>query len=467
MVSHRLAGAPLDFAALRVELAVPGEFAPDVLAEATRAASAPVWPDEDRTDLPLVTIDPPGSLDLDQALHIERTSDGGYVVNYAIADVAAFVHPAGPLDEETQRRGATLYLPDGRVPLHPLVLSEGAASLLPDQMRPAILWRIALDATGGVVDVDVRRARVRSRERLDYLQVQRALDDGSASDAIRLLEEVGRLRLALARARHAINLDLPDQEAVADGPGRWTLAFRRELPAERYNAEMSLLTGMCAASLMLDGRVGIVRTVPAPSRQSVAALRRVARTMGIDWPAGVEPGDVLDTIDRTDSRSVAFVDSAALLLRGSAYAAFDGELPAQRTHGGVGAPYAHVTAPLRRLVDRYGSEICVAIHARQPVPDWVRHRLPELPDTMKQAAQRSSQVDRGVVDTVEAYLLADRVGEQFDVVVVEVEDEKATVSLDDPAVLARCRGSHLPLGERITAQLVEADVATRTVRFEA
>jgi VacB/RNase II family 3'-5' exoribonuclease len=467
MVSHRLAGAPFDFAALRAELAVPGEFAPEVLAEATRAASAPTWPDADRTDLPLVTIDPPGSLDLDQALHIERTSDGGYVVSYAIADVAAFVRPEAPLDDETQRRGTTLYFPDSRVPLHPLVLSEGGASLLPDQIRPAILWRITLDGMGAVVDVDVHRARVRSRERLDYQQVQRALDDGSASDRIRLLEEVGRLRLALARSRHAINLELPDQEVVADGPEQWTLVFRRELPAERYNAEMSLLTGMCAAALMLDGRIGIVRTVPPPSKQSVAALRRVARTMGIEWPAGAEPGDVLDAIDRTDPKAVAFVDSAAVLLRGSAYVAFDGDLPAQRTHGGVGAPYAHVTAPLRRLVDRYGSEICLALRAAQPVPDWVRRRLPELPETMKHAAQRSAQVDRAVVDAAEAYLLAGRVGEQFGVVVVEVEGENATVSLDDPAVLARCRGTHLPLGERVTARLVEADIDTRTVRFEA
>lgn len=466
MVSHRLAGAPLDFAALRSELAVPGEFSAAVIDEATRSAASPNWPDDDRTDLPLVTIDPVGSMDLDQAVHLAATKGGGYLVSYAIADVASFVRPGGDLDQETHGRGETLYFPDARVPLHPTVLSEGAASLLPDEVRPAVLWQIALDDAGNVIDVNLRRARVRSRDRLDYVGVQRMLDDGSAPETIRLLETVGKLRLDLARKRHAIDLDLPEQQVVGDDHGGWSLRFRRQLPAERYNAQMSVLTGMCAAQLMLRNRVGILRTVPPPSEKSIDTLRRVARVMGIDWPRAAEPGDVLDAVDRSNPKQAAFVDAAAVLLRGSSYSAFDGEPPAQQLHGGLGAPYAHVTAPLRRLVDRYGTEVCLALHHQHPVPDWVHDYLPALPDLMKQAAHRAGQVDRAVVDTVEAWLLSPRVGEQFDVVVIEVEGDAATVSLDDPAVLARCRGPRMPLGERISARLVQADVTTRTVRFE-
>src|SRR5581483_10869513 len=102
------------------------------------------------------TIDPAGSRDLDQALHLERTA-GGFRFHYAIADVAAFVTPGSQLDEETRRRGETLYFPDVRVPLHPAVLSEDAASLLPGQLRPAVLWTIDLDRTGEVASVDVGR----------------------------------------------------------------------------------------------------------------------------------------------------------------------------------------------------------------------------------------------------------------------------------------------------------------------
>ena len=110
MVSHRVAGAPLDFRALRTELAVPGDFASDVVADAREAAQEVDLPDHDATDIALVTVDPPGSRDLDQAVHI--APDGaGYLVSYAIADVASFVRPGGPLDAETLRRGVTLVLP--------------------------------------------------------------------------------------------------------------------------------------------------------------------------------------------------------------------------------------------------------------------------------------------------------------------------------------------------------------------
>jgi len=114
MVSHRLAGAPLDFAALRSELPVPGEFSVEALADADAAAASAVLPELDRTDIPLVTPDPAGSRDLDQAVHVAALSDGGFLISYAIADVACFVRPGSALDIEVQRRGETLYFPDTR-----------------------------------------------------------------------------------------------------------------------------------------------------------------------------------------------------------------------------------------------------------------------------------------------------------------------------------------------------------------
>ncbi|HEU5000074.1 MAG TPA: RNB domain-containing ribonuclease, partial [Lapillicoccus sp.] len=85
------------FAAIRAELEVPDEFPPEVLAEAERAAREAELPDRDETDVPFVTIDPVGSMDLDQALHLERAGEG-YRVRYAIADVPTYVAPGGGLD---------------------------------------------------------------------------------------------------------------------------------------------------------------------------------------------------------------------------------------------------------------------------------------------------------------------------------------------------------------------------------
>jgi VacB/RNase II family 3'-5' exoribonuclease len=463
MVAHRVAGAPLDFAALRAELVVTGDFASDVQAQAREAARAVELPDEDATDIPFVTVDPPGSRDLDQAVHIAREGDG-YLVSYAIADVAAFVRPDSAVDVEARRRGETLYFPDVRVPLHPPVLSEDAASLLPGQLRPAVLWRITLDGGGDVRATDVRRARVRSRAQLDYAGVQDAFERSAVPDAIALLRDVGERRLALARKRHAINLDLPEQE-VEHGRSGWRLAVREPLPVEDYNAEISLLTGMCAAAIMLEHRHGIVRTLAPPDPGAVRALRRAALALGVAWPSSAAPGDVLARLDRGNPHHVALLEHATTLLRGAGYIHFVDTVPAHHTHAGIGAPYAHVTAPLRRLVDRYASELCVALYAGATPPSWVDEQLALLPELMAQADRRAHEIDRAVIDATEAWLLRDRIGETFDATIIDANEHSATITLDEPAVRARCTGDHLTVGDRIRARLVQADVATRTVSF--
>ena len=457
--------APLRFDAVRAELDVPAEFPTEVLAEAEQAAAAPVLPAYDATDVPLVTVDPPGSRDLDQALHLAARPGGGFRVSYAIADVAAFVRPGGAVDTEARRRTQTLYSPDLRTPLHPPALGEGAASLLPDQVRPAVLWRIDLDPAGAVAAVDVRRALVRSRAQLDYPGLQAALDSGTAPEPVALLPRVGELRIALARARHATELEVPEQEVLPAEGGGWTVRFRRQQPVERWNAQVSLLTGACAARLMLDAGVGLLRTLPAPRPEDVAALRRLAPVLGVDWPAGAEPGDVISALDGATPGQAAFLEHAAVLLRGAAYTPVDGAPPADPLHHAVGLPYAHVTAPIRRLVDRFGSETCVAVGAGGNVPDWVRAALPELPALMTAGGRLAGALERAVVDATEAWLLTGQEGREFPAVVLDAGKDKGTVVLDAPAVRAICTGAGLPVGERIAARLAEADQARRVVRF--
>ena len=145
------------FDRIREEMRIPAAHPPDALAEAAAAAARGPAPGArvDRRDLPLVTIDPAGSRDLDQAVAVERRGDG-FRVRYAIADVAAFVAPGGPLDAAARERGVTVYMPDRRSPLHPDALGEGAASLLPGQERAALLWTVDLDAEGREGAVDAR-----------------------------------------------------------------------------------------------------------------------------------------------------------------------------------------------------------------------------------------------------------------------------------------------------------------------
>lgn len=452
---------------IRVELTLPDGFPPEVLAAAEAAAAAPDLPATDWTDLPFLTIDPPGATDLDQALHLVRR-DGGFRVHYAIADVPAFVAAGSPVDVEARRRGQTLYSPDGRVPLHPPVLSEGAASLLPGATAPAFVWVLDLDAEGRTTSAEVVRALVRSRTQYDYEQVQREVDAGTAPEPLQLLREVGGLRAALERERGGATLPLPDQEVV-EHPDGYELRLRPPVPSEDWNAQISLMTGMAAAAMMLDGGVGILRTMPAPDDRTVARFRRQALALGVPWPDGVTYAEVLRALDATDPRQLALLHESTALFRGATYTPFDdGVLPEGREQAAIAAPYAHVTAPLRRLVDRFGLVTCEALCRGDDVPDWVREALPTLPALMAGSDRLAGQLERAVVDAAEAALLAGRVGEELEAVVVDVDDDGTAGLLQvlAPPVLARVTGSGLRLGTTVPARLVVADPVQRVVRFE-
>jgi exoribonuclease R len=156
---------------------------------------------------------------------------------------------------------------------------------------------------------------------------------------------------------------------------------------------------------------------------------------------------------------------ASALFRGARYTAFDGTVPAEPDHAAVGAPYAHATAPLRRLADRYVSETCLAVCAGTEVPAWVRAGLPGLPEIMASADQHAHQVDRAVVDLAETVLLQDRVGEVFSGVVVDAGDNHGEVQIAEPAVRARLDGADLPLGQSVSVRLIAADVSARRLTF--
>jgi exoribonuclease R len=458
-----LAGA---IAELRTRLEIPADFPPEVTTAAEAAARRPRLPELDRTALDLLTIDPPGARDLDQALHIGR-SGSGYVVSYAIADVAAFVAPGDPVDVEARRRGMTLYAPDVRTPLHPSALSEGAASLLADQVRPALLWTLQLDGRGELVEVDLVRALVRSRAQLTYEQAQDEIDGGGPREVLALLVEVGRRREELERDRGGVSLQIPAQEIEVDAAGRYTLTYRATLPVEGYNAQISLLTGMAAARLMLAGEVGVVRTLPAAESGALRRLRRTAGALRIEWPAELAYPEFVRRLDPAIPSHAAMLNACTELFRGAGYTSFDGELPADTRHAALATDYAHVTAPLRRLVDRFAGEVCLALSAQRNVPDWVRSALPSLPELMATAESRSKKYERAVIDLVEVSLLHDRVGSEFVGTVIDVESDgrRGVAMIADPAVQARVRGTDLPLGTEVRLRLESADFSTGRVEF--
>ncbi|MET7736516.1 RNB domain-containing ribonuclease [Streptomyces sp. NPDC005402] len=452
---------------LRTELKVPVAFPKRVLNAADKAAAEPNLPDKDARHLPLFTIDPPTSKDLDQAMHLERRPGGGYRVYYAIADVATFVRPGSPLDVEAHDRIETLYFPDLKVPLHPPVLSEGAASLLPNQDRPALLWQHDLDAYGNLTDSSVSRAMVRSRAQLDYAAAQRDIENGTAEESLALLREIGRLREAVEIARGGISVNLPDQEVTLED-GSFRLSYVATLPVEGWNEQVSLMTGMSAAQIMLDTGTGILRTQKEQADQNVVKrLHDIARALGIVWRPGISYATLVRKLDPGRQAHMAFLSEATSTMLKAEYTVFrDNQKPAYTTHAAIAAPYTHCTAPLRRLVDRYTGELCVAACSDKPPPNWVLDALYCIPcDT---ARSKSGLANRQTVDLAEAVVLMHRVGEVFDGTVIDTDAERGKphegkVLLADPAVLAKVEstnGPDLQLGSSVRATLRRANPST-------
>ena len=205
-------------------------------------------------------------------------------------------------------------------------------------------------------------------------------------------------------------------------------------------------------------------------RGLLLATGATARHLAIADHSGADV-HYLRTLDGTLPTHLAILHAAASLFRGAGYTPFDGAAPTETMQAAVGAPYAHVTAPLRRLVDRFGLVICEAHSTGAEVPGWPREALPELPKIMARSSNTANRLDRMTLDAVEAALLAPRIGAEFDAVVLSAggmsgsdKNDGGTVQLTDPAVEAVCDG-HLEPGTDVRVRLVEADIATGTVQF--
>jgi exoribonuclease R len=452
-----------DFARIREQFDVHPEF-PDDVEEAARAAAARPLPADGRADLrdlAFFTVDPPGSMDLDQAMLLERLAGGGHRVRYAIADVGHFVDREGVIEAEAGLRGVTVYTPDVRCPLYPRALGEGAASLLPDEDRPAIVFTVELDDAGRETSAAVGRALVRSRERLDYAHL-----DGERET---ILREIAERRIALARARGAVVLSAPEQRVIPD-PGTACGSMRRRVGVAHgvrdWNAEISLLAGSVAPAAMLRHRFGLLRTMGGADPYRVEVLRHAGAALGVSWPAESSYEEFARDLRPTDAPRAALLEQARGVMGHAGYTAFSGEVPAEHVHAGLATSYAHTTAPLRRLADRYVLDLLVDLEAgRSPSPDAVA-TLARLPDTMEEAESRAGQVERAIVDDLEARLLEHRVGEEFDAAVVEHDARGARLQIAEPPIRARLHSDRrFEPGTTLAVRLVAADPVGRSLRF--
>lgn len=441
---------------IRAELDVPGPFPPEVLAAADEAARRdPSATHVDRTDVAFRTLDPASSTDLDQAFDI--TTDGDDVVlAYAIADVGHFVEPGGVIDQEAWRRGTTIYLPGARSPLYPEVLSQGAASLLPDGPRPAVVFTVVVAGDGTVTLRAVERAIIRSRAKLAY-------DTVTAADLPPAFAELARRIVAAEDARGAPRVVFPEQELEYCN-GQWELRFARRLASEDQNAGMSLATNLAVAGLLATMHTGIFRVMDAAGHDAESRLRRTARGLGLHWPRNQTLAAFERSLRPDEPRGAAFLLAVRRAGGRATYAPYvEGVVP---WHAAMAATYTHATAPLRRLVDRYVVDAALALGNGDALPGYVADAFERLPQVMDRADGLAGRVDAAVRDMAEAVLLAGRVGETFDAIIVDDGERGTVVQIAEPAVLAKVSAANVDPGDTVRVKVLAADPVARRVDLQ-
>lgn len=445
-------------AAIRAQFRIPESFPPEVLAAAETAAARVPSDHADRTAVPFVTLDPASSTDLDQAFAIEAAG-GDLLLHYAIADVAWFVRDGDALDREGWARGTTTYLPDGKAPLYPPTISQGAASLLPDGPRPAVIFTTRVAPDGAVRLEGAERAVIRSRAKLAYRTVRDAdLPDGFA--------ELARRIQAAETRRGAARVDPPQQEVEGEN-GHYQLRFRPRVLAEDRNAALSLATNLAVADALLAAGTGLFRVMSGPDAQAETRLRHTAGAFGLAWPQDMPLDRFERGLDAADPRDAAFMLAVRRAGQGASYAPYRaGTVP---WHAAVAATYAHATAPLRRLADRYVVRAALAVANGRAVPAEASEAFERLPAVMAKADARDGQIERAVIDLAEAAVLSGREGETFGAVVTDISDKGgengARIQLCDVPVVARVAAPGTLPGSRIKVRLEAADPLRRTLAF--
>jgi exoribonuclease R len=442
-------------AAIRTQFQLPAGFPPQVEAAAENAARKGLNEHLDRTGIPFVTLDPASSMDLDQAFAIEK-SGGDLILRYAIADTAWFVDNGGQLDVEAWARGETIYMPDERIGLYPSVLSEGAASLLPNVDRPAVIFIVRISGDG-VSSLDgAERAIVRSRAKLGYETAQ--IPDLPAGFA-----ELSRRIEAAELARGASRVDPPQQQVVEQPGGSFSLEFRPVSSMEQANAAMSLAANLAVADIMYRHGTGLFRVMPEPDERAIRRLRHSAKALGVDWPESMSLEDRQRALDPNDPKQAAFMLAIRRSGAHATYAPFrEGVRP---WHSAMRATYAHATAPLRRLADRYVIEGALALASGGAVPKIAAAAFERLPEVMNRADAKAAQVDSAVLELAESVVLTGCEGEIFEGTVTDIDERGARIQLAEPAVITRVPVNGLAIGSSVSLRLDEVDPSRRLTRF--
>jgi exoribonuclease R len=319
-----------------------------------------------------------------------------------------------------------------------------------------VVFTVRVDPQGAVRLDGAQRAMVRNAAKLAYDSVKPAELPPDFDELAR------RIEAAEAR-RGAARVDPPEQEVVALGDGRYELAFRPMTEAEQRNAALSLAANLAIADALLAHRTGLFRVMGEPDKRAIRRLRLTAKALGLDWPQQMSLESYEPTLDHRDPKQAAFMLAIRRAGPPAAYMPYvEGVRP---WHSAMAASYAHATAPLRRLADRYVVQATLAVANGRAVPHTVTEAFAKLPAVMARADARSRQVQRAAVDLAETVMLHGREGESFSSVITDIDQRGARIQLCSMPVVARVAAEGVQTGDELQVSLVSADPERRELKF--
>ena len=227
---------------------------------------------------------------------------------------------------------------------------------------------------------------------------------------------------------------------------------------------MSLACNLAIADALQAAKTGLFRVMAVPDARAISRLRHTARAFGLEWSDTIELSQYERQLDPADPRAAAFMLAIRRAGTGASYEPYrEGVIP---WHTAMAATYAHGTAPLRRLADRYVVRAALAVANGQPVALAVSEAFARLPAIMARADARDNQISRAVIDLAEAAILSGREGDIFAAVVTDIGESGARIQLCDAPVVARTAAHSVQPGDRIRVRLLRADSEKRQLQFE-
>jgi ribonuclease R len=437
---------------------IPHEF-PQAAIEQARAIP-PAIPEvefhgrRDFRDYDIVTIDGETARDFDDAVWVDRLGNGNYALHVHIADVSHYVQPGSPIDDEARLRGTSVYFPDRAVPMLPVELSTNLCSLRPEEDRLVLSALLELDRRGDVVRQEFTTGVIRSKHRMTYTNVHRLLEGdpdlraryGGMIERFELMRELALILNRKRVRRGSIDFDLPEPLIEFDEFGEMTGIAR----SPRNIAHRLIEEFMLAANEAVAGHLeklelpSIYRIHEQPDPKRVMDFEDLAATFGYSLGIGAIPVKRHSIVERKrDGRKVrrdialpAEINISSrnyqklirqiegkpeerilsyLMLRSLKQARYSEE---NKGHFALAAnTYTHFTSPIRRYPDLMVHRILKQQLAGKQ-PHWTEAQLHSISGESSDTERRSAEAERELVEWKKAKFMIDRVGEEFEGLII-------------------------------------------------